>query len=74
MRKTEGASLGLQKDNTLFVFDNARIHTTVVTRGAVAMDGWRCMTLAPYSPEQNLAELFIKEHKLVIMTELRKNK
>jgi len=24
------------------------------------------MTLAPYSPEQNLAELFIKEHKLVI--------
>ena len=74
LRKSAGQYRPEDKDRVLFVFDNARIHHSVETRTAIGEDGWKFLTIPPYSPELNLAEQFINQHKLVIRAELRKEK
>ena len=53
------------------VFDNAAIHKTALVVEFLRASGTLGLTLRPYRPEWNLAELFIRNAQESLRSELR---
>ena len=57
-------------DNTILIFDNARVHQSRDTKKMARQLGLICSTSIPYTPSLNACEYFINTHKKHIRKEI----
>ena len=50
-------------EETILIFDNATIHTSWKVQEFLTENQLKAMTIAPYTPQLNVAELFIRALK-----------